>query len=240
MSFMLTATFTVFQLIERKKMFSKKISIIFIFLSILCLLLCGCVESSLDSDDSTANSGDNTVDSSISDNTDKSVDDDSNTVDNDNSVDNDVTDPSTDNGTPKELSVGDTAPDFTATLAGGGTFKLSDHSDEVVLINLWATWCSPCVYELPEFEQLKADNIENFDLICINCLEDTATVDRFIKENGYTFNIAYDPDGSIVKYYPTDGIPYTVIVNKGEITHIFVGLRSYDEYRSAIDEALVK
>ena len=235
---MLTVIFTVF--LERKKMISKKIRIIVAFLSILCLLLCGCVESSLDSDDSASNSGDNTIDSSISDDTDKSGDDDSNTVDNDNSSDNGVTDQSTDNGTPKELSVGDTAPDFTATLAGGGTFKLSDHYDEVVLINLWATWCSPCVYELPEFEQLKADNIENFDLICINCLEDTSTVDRFIKENGYTINIAYDTDGNIVKYYPSDGIPYTVIVNKGVISQIFVGLRSYNEYRSAIDEALAK
>ena len=140
------------------------------------------------------------------------------------------------------LSEGDMAPDFTAELVNGLTFTLSDHSDECVLINFWATWCGPCVGEMPAFEKLKEDDIDNLEIICINCREDRKTVDRFVKENGYTFNIAYDTNGAIGNSYPTNGIPYTVIVYKGKIEKIYVGAldaqTQYNEYLSAIKECL--
>lgn len=142
----------------------------------------------------------------------------------------------------KILTEGDTAPDFTAELCDGGSFTLSEHSDEVVLINFWATWCGPCVREMPAFEKLKADGIEGFDLVCINCMDDKETVDSFVKTEGYTFNIAYDVDGSIEQYYPTDGIPYTLIVDHGVISKIYVGAMDaefqYNEYKSAIEEIM--
>ncbi|WP_173472681.1 TlpA family protein disulfide reductase [Eubacterium ruminantium] len=142
----------------------------------------------------------------------------------------------------KVLSEGDKAPDFTAELVSGETFKLSDHSDEVVLINFWATWCGPCVNEMPAFESLKNDNIDGFTLVCINCNEDKSTVDQYVKECGYTYNIAYDTDNSIGQYYPTDGIPYTLIINKGIVSKIFLGADNaehmYKEYKSAVEEAL--
>ena len=48
----------------------------------------------------------------------------------------------------------DLAPDFTATLADGSSFTLSEHRGSVILLNFWATWCGPCVGEMPAFEQL--------------------------------------------------------------------------------------
>ncbi len=145
-------------------------------------------------------------------------------------------------GTPKELKEGDAAPDFTADLAGGGTFTLSDHDDEVVLINFWATWCPPCVGEMPAFEKLKNDKIDGFSMVAVNCAEDKGSVDKFIKDNGYSFNIGYDSDYRIGTYYPTDGIPYTVIVDHGIISKIYVGAGSadvqYKEYKRAIEDAL--
>ncbi|MCR4585762.1 MAG: TlpA family protein disulfide reductase [Lachnospiraceae bacterium] len=142
----------------------------------------------------------------------------------------------------KVLSEGDTAPDFTAALCNGESFKLSDHKDKVVLINFWATWCGPCVREMPAFERLKADAIDGFELVCVNCMEDKKTVDQFVKDEGYTFNIAYDTDGSIGMYYPTEGIPYTLIVDHGVISRIYVGAMDaetqYNEYKSAIEEAM--
>ncbi len=140
----------------------------------------------------------------------------------------------------EQLKEGDAAPDFTAELANGGSFSLADHKSDVVLINFWATWCHPCVGELPAFEQLKADNIAGFELVAVNCEEAKQDVDAFVKENGYTFNIGYDENGSIGKKYPTQGIPYTLIVKDGTIKKIFLGAPAdpYSEYKSAVEECL--
>jgi len=140
------------------------------------------------------------------------------------------------------LSEGNAAPDFTAQLANGASFTLSDYSDKCVLINFWATWCGPCVGEMPAFQQLLEDNIDGLEIICINCMEDEATVDKFVNDNGYTFNIAYDTNGNICANYPTDGIPYTLVVNKGRIENIYVGAMDaetqYREYLGAIEACL--
>ncbi|MBR4909905.1 MAG: TlpA family protein disulfide reductase [Clostridia bacterium] len=142
----------------------------------------------------------------------------------------------------KSAGSAETAPDFTVKLSNGKKFTLSDHKDEVVLLNLWATWCPPCVGELPAFEQLKNDNIDGLVIVAVNCAEEKSTVDSFIDENGYTFNIAYDESGSVIKLYPTDGIPYTLIIADGEVKKTFLGAPSdpYGEYKSAVEEYLKK
>ena len=140
------------------------------------------------------------------------------------------------------LNEGDMAPDFTAELANGMTFTLSKHSDKCVLVNFWATWCGPCVREMPAFQRLTDDDIDGLEIVCIDCREDKKTVDSFIKESGYTFNIAYDTKGSIGSLYPTDGIPYTLVIYKGSIKKIYVGAMDaetqYKEYLSAVRECL--
>lgn len=144
----------------------------------------------------------------------------------------------------KNLKAGDKAPDFSVELVSGETIKLSDYSDGVVLLNFWATWCPPCVGEMPAFEMLKNDGIDGLQIICVNCMEDKATVDKFVKENGYTFNIGYDEKGAIEEYYPTDGIPYTLVINKGEIAKVYVGAydaeKQYKEYKDAIEACIGK
>ncbi|MBO4911876.1 MAG: TlpA family protein disulfide reductase [Butyrivibrio sp.] len=145
-------------------------------------------------------------------------------------------------GATKELQVGDKAPDFTAKLVDGSEFKMSEHDDEVVLINFFASWCGPCMGEMPVFDRLKSDNISNFSVLCINCEEEKATVDTLVKEKGYTFPVAYDEDGAIGAKYPTDGIPYTLVIKNGVIEKTFIGAGSaeeqYKEYKGAIDACM--
>ncbi len=141
-------------------------------------------------------------------------------------------------GTIKDLEVGDVAPNFTVTLTNGERFVLSDHDNEVVLINFWATWCGPCVSEMPEFQDLYEENIDGFSLVAINSGERKSEVDSFVDDNGFTFNIAYDQNYTVGDYYPTMYIPYTVIVNRGIISQIFVGSQSYDDFKEAINNCL--
>lgn len=143
----------------------------------------------------------------------------------------------------QELTTGDVAPDFTAELADGGSFTLSEQSDKVVLLNFWATWCGPCVQEMPAFEKLAEEYKEDVAILAVNCQEDTKTVDKFIEENGYTFPIAYDVEGMIGAKYPTTGIPYTLVIGKdGVIKKIYLGAQDadaqYKEYKAAIDAVL--
>ncbi len=140
-------------------------------------------------------------------------------------------------GDPVVLDVGDAAPDFTAELANGETFTLSDYDDKTVLINIWATWCGPCRSEMPDIQKLYEDNRDDLEIVCVNYEQSKTTVDNFLSQEGYTFNVAYDPDGTIVAYYPSSGIPYTVIVRGGIIKSIFVGTRDYDTFKKAVDKA---
>lgn len=142
-----------------------------------------------------------------------------------------------------ELSEGDIPPDFTAELADGGSFALSEKSDKVVLINFWATWCGPCVGEMPAFQRLCDEYGDSLALVAVNCAEDKETVDKFIADNGYAFPIAYDENGEICGKYPAEGIPYTVIVAPdGKISKIYLGANDaeaqYKEYKAAIDEVM--
>ena len=143
----------------------------------------------------------------------------------------------------QELAAGDTAPDFTAKLANGDSITLSEQTDKVVLLNFWATWCGPCVGEMPAFEKLAEEYQDEVVVLAVNCLEDEETVNQFIEENGYTFSIAYDVDGSINAKYPTSGIPYTLVIGKdGVIKKIYLGAQDaetqYNEYKNAIEEVL--
>ncbi len=145
----------------------------------------------------------------------------------------------------QELQEGDTAPDFTANLADGSTFTLSEQSGKVVLLNFWATWCGPCVGEMPAFEKLYKEYGDEVAVLAVNCLEDEETVRQFIAETGYTFPIAFDVEGVVNMKYPTDGIPYTLVIGKdGTVQKIYVGAADadtqYQEYKSAIDSALGK
>lgn len=138
------------------------------------------------------------------------------------------------------LSEGDAAPDFTAELADGNTFTLSEQKGKVVLLNFWATWCGPCVGEMPTFEKLYSEYGDKVSILAVNCLEDKETVNQFIEEEGYTFPIAYDEEGTINMKYPSEGIPYTLIIDgEGVIQKIYVGAADaetqYQEYKSAIE-----
>lgn len=137
------------------------------------------------------------------------------------------------------LKAGDQAPDFTAQLVDGTTLTLSDLQGKPVLINFWATWCGPCVMEMPAFEKLQADYGEEIAIVAVNCGDDKATVTDFAEENGYTFPIALDETYEISMLYPTNGIPYTVILDEeGVVTQVSTGAADaetmYEHYRQAL------
>ena len=136
------------------------------------------------------------------------------------------------------------APDFEAELADGTTLTLSEEEGKVILLNFWATWCNPCVEEMPALQHLYDDyNASEVQILAIDCAETKGEVDGFISDNGYTFPFAYDENGAIGELYPTNGIPYTVIIDQeGNIAETFIGSEGadaqYEKYKAAIDKLL--
>ena len=140
---------------------------------------------------------------------------------------------------------GDSAMDFSAQTNAGDTFTLSEQAGTVVLINFWATWCGPCVEEMPALQDLYEEygDSDNVRIILINAGESSQTVHRFLSQNGYTMPCIYDTDNTVNDQYGVMGIPYTVIFNKdGTVAETFEGSygceKQYELYKEAIEEAL--
>ena len=131
------------------------------------------------------------------------------------------------------------APDFTGELIDGTSITLSELQGKPVIINYWATWCGPCVKEMPAFERLKDDFGDKFGIIAVNCGDDAGTVKDFVEENGYTFPVVLDEEYSISMLYPTNSIPYTVVLDaEGKVTHISTGALDADTMYERYKEAL--
>ncbi len=113
--------------------------------------------------------------------------------------------------------VGDKAPEFTCETIDGETFSLKEHAGKVVFINFFATWCGPCLSELPELEksihQAFKDEAD-FKLIVIG-REHTATeLKEFRMQKGLELPFAPDPDRSIYSLYATKFIPRNIIIGR--------------------------
>ena len=122
------------------------------------------------------------------------------------------------------------APDFEFYDLKGGKVKLSDFKGNVILLNLWATWCPPCRAEMPSIEKLfKKMGNTKFKIIALSVNEEKSTVTNFLKTNPYTFPIYLDEVGNSNTNYASGSIPTTYIIDKdGIIQGRVVGAREWD------------
>ena len=123
------------------------------------------------------------------------------------------------------------APDFELNDIAGRPYQLSKQRGKVVLINFWATWCPPCIGEMPRLQrtwlQLKG---EPFSLVAVSVDEEATTVERFVKlHSNLTFKILVDDYMQISKMWPMRGLPTTFIVDKrGYVAYIINGARAWE------------
>ena len=109
--------------------------------------------------------------------------------------------------------VGKPAPDFELTTLDGEVFRLSDQLGKVVFLNIWATWCPPCVAEMPEIQKLADDYPDELVVIGVSCDEGRSEVDAFLEEYGYTYPIAMDEGYRIAGIlYPSYYIPNSIFI----------------------------
>lgn len=110
--------------------------------------------------------------------------------------------------------------------------KLSDYRGKVVLLNFWATWCPPCVREMPSMERLHQQiNADDFSVIAINQMEDSDQVFAFTGqlEIDPTFEILFDSRSEVSMAYAVRGLPTTYLIDKqGNIRYRAVGGREFN------------
>ena len=139
---------------------------------------------------------------------------------------------------------GNPALDFTAQMADGSSFTLSEQAGKVVLINFWATWCGPCIGELPDIARLceEYNSGEQVKIITVNLGESASTVQRFLDRPSYSLPVILDPNRTISRPYNITNIPRTVIFNKnGTVAWDHTGALAsgnYERLKTAIEDAL--
>ena len=120
------------------------------------------------------------------------------------------------------VTVGSRAPDFTANTldAADGAPRvktLADYEGEVVVLNIWATWCGPCRVEMPSIEALhRSLGPKGLKVVAVS-VDDPGSEDairEFAKEYALTFEILHDPSGKIRQLYQTTGVPETFVIGR--------------------------
>ena len=138
-------------------------------------------------------------------------------------------------------SVGSPCPAFSLALEGGGELSRDDCAGKVTVINFWATWCSPCVKELPEFERLYRKYAPEIAFYAADAFTETGDAAAFCREHAYTIPLAYD-DGSAIKAFGDwDALPVTVILDiDGTIVYNAPGAFNKGELEKLLEEYLRK
>jgi peroxiredoxin len=130
----------------------------------------------------------------------------------------------------KRLDKGVAAPNFVLPDLDGKLVSLADYKGKVVLLNIWATWCPPCVQEMPSMEKLyQTMKGEDFDILAISIDEAGAeAVDPFIKKHKLSFTALIDPKGILKYQYQITGVPESYIIDKkGMIVEKIIGPRDW-------------
>lgn len=135
---------------------------------------------------------------------------------------------------------GQPAPDFSLPALSGETVRLNDLKGQVVLVNLWATWCPPCKAEMPVIDAFyKAHQAAGFTTLMVNMQEDGTTVSDFIKANGLSFPVLLDGQGELMNLYGVRGLPATFILDRnGQVRYIQSGAITEAELEAAVTPLL--
>jgi peroxiredoxin len=117
---------------------------------------------------------------------------------------------------------GKVAPDFTVS-DGATTIHLANYRGRVVLLNFWATWCPPCVSEMPGLVELHHDR-PDLAILAVSIDEDPNAYSRFLVRRHVDFITVRDPSQSAARLYHTEGWPETYIIDRqGVIRRKIVG-----------------
>jgi cytochrome c biogenesis protein CcmG, thiol:disulfide interchange protein DsbE len=130
------------------------------------------------------------------------------------------------------IEPGTRAPDYTVFgLDTGDTVELRDYRGEVVLLNVWATWCAPCEQEMPSMERLYRElGPQGLRVVAVSVdLDDPEDVRKWVADRDLSFTVLHDPSGRIQQVYQTTGVPESFVLDRqGVIVKKIIGATAWD------------
>ena len=142
------------------------------------------------------------------------------------------------NSTGWTASISGPAPNFTLKSLSGKNMKLSELSGNVVLINFWASWCGPCLQEMPLLNKIhKKYEPLGFTVLGVNVEENSSNARAFLADRGVDFPILLDTANKVSKLYDVVAMPTTVVVDRdGNMRFLHKGYKPGDEaeYRKMV------
>jgi cytochrome c biogenesis protein CcmG/thiol:disulfide interchange protein DsbE len=138
------------------------------------------------------------------------------------------------------VATGKLAADFELTDLEGHSVSLASLRGKVVFLNFWATWCAPCLTEMPSMEKLYDAFADRSDFAMLAVSQDAkgaAVVLPYVRKHGYRFEVLLDPQSKVAESYDVSGVPETFIIDRdGRIVAHHLG--AFDWARQDVREAL--
>jgi thiol-disulfide isomerase/thioredoxin len=127
------------------------------------------------------------------------------------------------------------ARDFTLESLDGDSVTLSDLRGQWALVNFWATWCPPCVSEMPYLQRVSEER--EIAVLGVNFKEKADTVSKFVEKNGITFPVLMNPDDLLVLFYQARSLPRTYVIDPdGNIALRIIGAVDEERFEEWLDE----
>ena len=141
--------------------------------------------------------------------------------------------------TPVGHEVGMRAPDFSVPVYGGDSFTLSEHRGKTVIVNFWATWCTPCCAELPHFDEIYRNYGSDVAVVAIHSDLVTDDVEEYLANYDYRLPFALDETGSVIQSFGgSTMLPQTVVIDAGGvIVYNSVGSVTYEVLEDLLSQA---
>jgi cytochrome c biogenesis protein CcmG, thiol:disulfide interchange protein DsbE len=125
---------------------------------------------------------------------------------------------------------------------GGGEaapVDLTAYRGAPLVVNFWASWCAPCVKEMPDFQRFNDAHGARVPLLGVNVRDAPANAGAFVQELGITYDLAADPQGDLYNAVQAFGMPTTLLVDpEGTIVYRHTGPLDAEELRALVDEHL--
>jgi peroxiredoxin len=133
------------------------------------------------------------------------------------------------------------APNFTLKDADGKVVHLADYKGKVVLLDFWATWCSPCKVEIPWFMDMQRKSKDRGLEVLGVAMDDEGweVVKPFVAKMGVNYRILAGNDATAQAYGGVDALPTTFLIDRtGKIAAVHVGLASKKDFEDGIEQLL--
>lgn len=139
-----------------------------------------------------------------------------------------------------DTQAGPPVPDLPFETFDGQRTNLAAFEGQPLVVNFWASWCPPCVAEMPEFERVHLARHDEVRFIGLNTQDNLADAEALVELTGVTYDLGLDPDGELFRQFEVIAMPSTYFVgDDGVIVHDHAGILNEQQLHDLIDEHLV-